>query len=78
MLRDSQKKKQEKKKENIHETYHMNLYTRVMEVEDTLGWSRLRSWWMGRNQRASIENSSVFTDTVLSVLYIHTHLSAHT
>lgn len=56
----------------------MNLYTRVMEVEDTVGWSRLRGWWMGRNQRASIENSSVFTDTVLSVLYIHTHLSAHT
>ena len=58
--------------ENVHETYHVNLYARVIGAEGILGWSRLRGWWMGRNRRASIEDSSVFIYIILSLDYIFT------
>lgn len=46
---------------NVREIYHMNFCARVMAAEGMLGWSMLRGGWMGRKQRAGIENSSIFT-----------------
>lgn len=61
--------------ENAHGISHMNFYARGM---GTLVWIRLRGGWMGRSQRASTENPSVFTHIFLSTLHVCTHLSDYT